>query len=424
MTSAADVRADLQTQLDSMREELVEFCTELGRNQSQNPPGDTSGMVAACRRALEGLPGVTLEDLVSEPPKVNLVVRLKGGKPGRRLVMNGHLDTGPVPDLEKWTVPPFGGLARDGRLYGRGIADMKGGVAANVFALRALSKFRDWLGGELALMLVGDEGTGGKHGTQYVLKLKPDLAGDAMLSGDVGSSHVVRIGEKGFIFIEVEAYGRSAPGAQPHRGDNAILRLILALQALMSLEKAEPPIPPAMKVAIDKAGEISEAVNGAGETHMLTHTTVNIGLIQGGVRINNVPSKASARIDIRIPPGLSVATIRNQISQLLGKFENIQWRELDSAEPNWTAPDEEIVRFVHRNAAAVLGIPVGISIRPGFSDGRFFRQLNVPTVVYGMTPHNGNAPDEYLQIDELVALFKVHALAAFDYLSMVSEYPN
>ncbi len=409
-------RRQLRTSLLEARQDLIDLCARLGRNDSQNPPGDTRGMVATCRQMLD-VDGIALEELVSEAPKVNLVARLSGQAPGPRLVMNGHLDTGPVPEPSQWTRPPFGGAVEGDRIYGRGIADMKAGIAASVMAMRTLAPFRAHLAGELVLMLVADEGTGGRHGTQFVLANRPELAGDAMLSGDVGSPRVARIGEKGFLWIEIEATGRSAAGAHPHLGDNAIERLIAALSALRGLEAQAPPIPPGMLAAIEKASGVSEQINGAGETRTLTRNTVNIGLIQGGIRINNVPSRASARVDIRMPPGSSVAQVRDLVAGALAGIQNVAWRELDFAEPNWTAPDEPIVRLVARNAEDVTGQPVGISIRPGFSDGRFFRLKNVPTVTYGATPINGNAPDEQVLIEDLNAVFQVHALTAFDYLA-------
>jgi acetylornithine deacetylase/succinyl-diaminopimelate desuccinylase-like protein len=238
-----------------------------------------------------------------------------------------------------------------------------------------------------------------------------------VLSGDVGSPSVARIGEKGFVWIELEAQGRSAAGAHPHLGDNAIDRLIAALAALRSLAQSTDPLPAGIRAAVEKAAPLSEPLNGGpGETRTLTEVTLNIGLIQGGLRINNVPSKASARIDIRIPPGSSVAGMQRKIEALLSSMPQITWRMLDSADPNWTNPDAEIVQLLAANAEAVLRQPVGISIRPGFSDGRFFRERNVPTVVYGVTPNNGNAPDEYVLISDLEAVYRVHACTAFDFL--------
>jgi acetylornithine deacetylase/succinyl-diaminopimelate desuccinylase-like protein len=135
---ARDVQAArkrLAARLESSRDQLIRFCSELGRIDSRNPPGDTTAMVAACRGMLDGVAGIAVEEIAGEMPKVNLIATLSGGSPGARLVMNGHLDTGPVVDPELWTVPPFGGVIAAGRIYGRGIADMKAGVAVDVLAM-------------------------------------------------------------------------------------------------------------------------------------------------------------------------------------------------------------------------------------------------------------------------------------------------
>ena len=410
-------RKQLAARLESNRDELVRFCSELGRIDSRNPPGDTTAMVAACRGMLDGVAGITFEEIVSEAPKVNLIARLSGRSPGARLVMNGHLDVGPVVDPERWTVPPLGGVVSAGRIYGRGIADMKAGIAIDVLAMRLLAEFREHLCGELVLMLVADEGTGAQHGTQFVLETRPELAGDAMISADAGTPGIAKIGEKGFVWMEIEAQGKTAGSAHPHLGVNAIERLLPALDAIRTVADSTLPIPENIRAAIEKTGERSETLNGAGETHTLTHITVTIGMVQGGVRINSIPSKATARIDIRMPPGSTLAHVRSQIAHALDRIPHVTWRILDAAEPTWTAPEEAIVVAVARNAAALMGKPIDFSIRAGFSDGRFFRQRSVPTVVYGVTARNGTAPDEHVLISDLEAVFKVQALTAFDYLA-------
>jgi acetylornithine deacetylase/succinyl-diaminopimelate desuccinylase-like protein len=407
----------LRARLEENKDVLIQLCSALGRADSRNPPGDTTSMVQACRALLDGVPGIVVEEMINEHPKVNLIARLAGARPGRRLVMNGHLDTGPVPDPTQWTVPPFGGVVAEDRIYGRGIADMKAGIAAIVMAVRTLAEFRSALAGELALVLVADEGTGGRHGTQFVLAQRPELAGDAMLSADVGSPRVARIGEKGFLWIEITAQGRSAAAAHPHLGDNAIDHLIAALTAVHTVRNGVSPLPPAIAAAVEKAAPLSEQLNGAGETKTLTGITVNTGMIQGGIRINNVPSQATAKVDIRIPPGMTVGEMRTRIDAALSRMRNIRWTILDSAEPNWTTPDAEIVELLVQNANATEPRPIGVSIRPGFSDSRFFRERKIPSVVYGATAHNGNAPDEYVLISDLQTLYCVHTCTAFDFLS-------
>jgi acetylornithine deacetylase/succinyl-diaminopimelate desuccinylase-like protein len=414
---AQTIREALAKRLNSSRDQLVRLCSEFGRVDSSNPPGDTTAMVEACRRMLDGVAGVAVEEIARERPKVNLIARLSGGAPGPRLVMNGHLDNPPVFYPERWTVAPFGGVVAAGRIYGRGISDMKAGVAAQVLAMRELAAFQEHLAGDLILMLVADEGTGGRAGTQYVLEKRPELAGDAMMSADAGSPLVARIGEKGFLWIEIEAQGKPAASAHPHLGVNAIERLLPALHAIAKVAEGTMPIPPAIGAAIEKASPRSEASTGMGETHTLTHITVNIGMVQGGTRINTLPGQASAKVDIRMPPGTTIADMRSRIANVLDGIPDVAWRILDAAEPNWTEPEEAIVAALARNAAAVLGQPVGCSIRAGFSDSRFFRQRGVPTVVYGVMPYNNNAPDEHVLIGDLEAVFKVHALTAFDYLT-------
>jgi succinyl-diaminopimelate desuccinylase len=413
--NAEKIREALAKRLDGGRDQLVRLCSEFGRIDSSNPPGDTTAMVEACRRMFDGVAGIAVEEIARERPMVNLIAHLSGGAPGARLVMNGHLDNPPVFYPERWTVAPFGGVVAAGRIYGRGISDMKAGVAAQVLAMRELAAFREHFAGDLVLMLVADEGTGGHAGTQYVLEKRPELAGDAMISADAGSPLVARIGEKGFVWIEIEAHGKPAGSAHPHLGVNAIERLLPALHAIPKVAEGAVRIPPAVGAAIEKASLRSET--GAGETRTLTHVTVNIGMVKGGTRINTMPGQASAKVDVRMPPGTTVADIRSRIASVLDGIPDIAWRILDAADPTWTAPEAAIVGALARNAAAVVGQPIGLSIRAGFSDSRFFRQRGVPTVVYGVTPHNNNAPDEYVLIDDLEAVFKVQALTAFDYLT-------
>src|SRR5205807_8338255 len=109
------------------------------------PPGDVSAAAAAALEILRDIKNVEIERYEPAPGIVNLVARVAGGKAGRRLVFNGHLDTFPIGDA--WTVPPLGGVLSDGRLYGRGVADMKGGIAGSIVAASILSDCReDWAG--------------------------------------------------------------------------------------------------------------------------------------------------------------------------------------------------------------------------------------------------------------------------------------
>jgi succinyl-diaminopimelate desuccinylase len=416
---ATDARAAFETEVRGSRDRLVALCADLVRIDSQNPPGDTGPLAAAIERLLADEPGIATRRITAKAPAVNLLATIAGHAAGRRLVMNGHLDTFPAGDPARWTVPPLGGAIVDGRIYGRGAADMKAGLAAAVLAAKLLARHRTAWSGELVLTLVGDEETGGLWGTQHLLKAVPEAAGDFMLSADAGSPQVVRIGEKGQLWLEVAAAGKANHGAHVHLGVNAIERLTAALDLLKGLRAMPCPIPAEVLAVMRAAQPVSEAVSGVGEAHTLAHVTLNIGRIEGGSAVNIIPDAARALCDVRFPPGLTVADITREIDRLIGNARGIAHRVLSATEATVTDPDHEGVRLAVANAASVVPGGAVVNMRVGFSDARFYRLHGVPSIVFGPTPHNMGGPDEHVTIDDLFAVFYVHAMTAFDYLSRV-----
>jgi acetylornithine deacetylase/succinyl-diaminopimelate desuccinylase-like protein len=410
-------RAAFEKEVRASRDRLTELCAALIRIDSQNPPGDTGPLAAAIERLLGEAPDIETRLVTARAPAVNLIARLAGRAAGRRLIINGHLDTFPIGEAARWTVPPLGGAIADGRIYGRGAADMKAGLAAAILTARLLARHRSEWAGELVLTLVGDEETGGLWGTQHLLKTVPEAAGDAMLSADAGSPQVVRIGEKGQIWFEIVAEGKANHGAHVHLGVNAIERLMAALAALTALRAMPCPIPEDVLAVMRAAQPVSEAVSGAGEAHTLAHVTLNIGRIEGGSAVNIIPDSARALCDVRIPPGLAVADIEREVGRLIGGLPGIAHRVLSATEATVTDPDHECARLAIANAAAVVPGGAVVNMRVGFSDARFYRLHGVPSIVYGPTPHNMGGPDEHVTIDDLFAVFYVHAMTAFDYLT-------
>ncbi|MCZ6774796.1 MAG: M20/M25/M40 family metallo-hydrolase [Proteobacteria bacterium] len=419
MSQASD-RERLASRVDDLRDEVVTFCAALVKSDSQNPPGDTAALAEMIENRLRDVPGVELRRIVAKEPAVNLVVTMSGAGPGRRLVFNGHLDTFPVGDAAAWSTPPLGGAIENGRIYGRGASDMKAGIAASVMAFQLLAEFRDSWSGEVVLALVGDEETGGVWGTQYLLANVKEAVGDAMINGDAGSPLVARIGEKGYLWVKVDATGMPNHGAHVHLGRNAIETLWTALEPILALRDAPCPLPDKIAETIRTAKPISEALSGDGESETLQRITVNLGRIEGGLNINTIPDAASALLDIRLPPGVAIAEIQARVAALLDPLPNVAWEVLSACEPNWTDPDHELVRLIGDNARAATGKSVAINLRPGFSDARFYRQNGVPSVVYGVAANNMGGADEYATIEDLHAVFAVHTLTAFDYLSTAS----
>ncbi len=170
-----------------------------------------------------------------------------------------------------------------------------------------------------------------------------------------------------------------------------------------------------MRRAILDATAVSETVSGDGESETLQRVTLNVGTLEGGVAVNIVAEAVRARIDIRLPPGLDTAAVLRAAARALDGFEGIESRVLSTSEPNVTDPEHEIARLAAKNGEEVLGSRVVHNISVGFSNSRFFRERGVPAVVYGPTPHNMGGADEYVTVDDLFAVFYVHALTAFDY---------
>jgi acetylornithine deacetylase/succinyl-diaminopimelate desuccinylase-like protein len=365
---------------------------------------------------LAAIPGAVVSRHEPSPGIVNLVARIDSGRPGRRLVFNGHLDTFPIGENLGWTVDPLGGLVREGRLYGRGVSDMKAGIAASILAASVMAgRTQAWCG-EIVITLAGDEESMGNLGTQWLLENVAEAKGTAMVSGDVGSPLVVRFGEKGLLWIEVSAVGKAAHGAHVHKGVNAIDRLLAALDALKRLEQLPVAAPREISEAVALAAPLSESLSGAGESDVLQRVTVNIGTIEGGVSPNLVPSQARAQGDIRIPVGITTQQVIDQLDAWLGPMEGIQWRVVQRSEPSFTSPRHELVQLALGASEQVTGSKPVANMRVGASDARLYRAAGVPTIVLGCTPYGMGAADEYVELDELLNLAKMHALIAQGYL--------
>ena len=395
---------------------LVELTQALVRADSQTPPSDTRRTAEIAIGFIAGLPGINIARHPSEPPVMNVVARIVGGLPGPRLVLSGHLDTYPIGERARWSVDPLGGEIRDGRLYGRGSADMKGGVAVLLYVMKAFAELGRPFPGELVLALAGDEESMGELGTQYLIDTVPEVRGDAVIVADVGSLSIVRCGEKGMIWLDVTAQGRSAHGAHVHRGDNAIDSLLACLTRLKSIEALPVVLPVHVARTMAAAEGLSEPLGGAGERAVMSRITVNIGHIDGGLSANLVADRAMAQA--RHPPadGNDRRVRRGRDQTHHGRppagppHRDAALRaDLDGSRPRHRAG-------VSPAAGKVLQQSVCANMRVGASDARLWRRAGIPTVVCGLTPHNLGAPDEYLDIAELPRLAAIHLSAAAQFL--------
>lgn len=405
--------------------DAVQIVQKLVQAASPNPPGDVNAVAITAVEQFKQLfdetsfPNVEISLHKTSPDVTNVVIVIDSCRPGKTLVFSGHLDTYPIGDPAQWTVPPFGGQLSDdkSRVYGRGAADMKGGIAASMVAMWAVAQQKDDWDGQMVLALAGDEETMGTLGTKWLLdNVDAVKNADAVIVADAGSPLVVRTGEKGLLWLELSAAGKAAHGAHVHHGVNAIERLIEAIACVKELEKLKVKGPDEVLEAIEAATPASSKLAGDGEADVLRRITVNVGTISGGTSMNLVPDSATAKLDIRLPYGITTAEVVEHIRNRLELLQGVSFNVLRQYDPTWTSPLEEIVKCTLNTAKEHINPKAVINMRVGASDARLYRQRGIPTVVVGLTPFNMGGPDEYCLVEELKQVASVHAFTAFEFL--------
>jgi succinyl-diaminopimelate desuccinylase len=400
--------------VEARQDEWVGLLTDLVRRPSPNPPGDTREAAALVAGHLERR-GHRAEVIAGQPTMPNVLATLDNGA-GRHLILNGHLDTFPVGHDARWTRDPFGGEVADGRIFGRGVSDMKAGVTASIAAFCLLAERRAAWTGRVTLAAVADEETMGPWGANYLVDRHPRLRGDAVLIGEPSTPRTVRFGERGMVWVRLVASGQSAHGAYPHAGSNAIFPVAAALQALRELEAAPWAVPREVTTRIDEAREATDALLGAGASDTLASVTVNAGLVRGGTKINLVADHCEAEVDIRLPPGASTGEVLRHVGRIVRRHAGMRYEVLHLSEPNWTSPDLPFMQIVGQAVTRVRGEAPFFNISSPGTDSRVFRRVGIPVAVFGPTPYGMGAADEHVTVADFLDTVRVHALSGLEFL--------
>jgi succinyl-diaminopimelate desuccinylase len=415
-SNVLSTRSSLKSRALSNKREVVDLTLRLLGKPSENPPGDTRALASEVAGLLAS-PAIEVQVHPSSTEIHNVVARVRGNGKGARLILNGHLDTFPLGNSADWTLSP-NGCERNGRLYGLGVSDMKGGLAASIFALRNLAAFREFWRGEVVATFAGDEETMGVLGTQFLLDTVPEARGEAVICADAGSPKVLRIGEKGLLWLRISAAGRSAHAAHVHRGDDAIDKLITVLIRVAGLREWPVANREDVRSVIDRARSVSEPLSGQGESEVLQKVTVTFGTLYGGRLPNLISDSAVATADIRLPLGYTVNDVKKAVMEMIAGMEGIAIEFLRAYDPSWTSPEHPLVTSLQGACREIMDTDPVVNMRVGASDSRLYRRAGIPTVVCGLTPHNMGAADEYVEVDELCALGVMMTLASYDYLNM------
>lgn len=400
MTNISTARTLIRDFIDSHFDEQIAMLQALVRCASDNPPGDCAPHAEVAARlyeaqgfAVERHP-VPAEEAVRHGMRsvVNVVVRQRFGTgSGPVVALNAHGDV--VPPGAGWSTDPYGGEVRNGWLYGRGAAVSKSDFTTYGQALRALSAAQQAgtpLDGSVELHLTYDEETGGMTGPGWLLSQglsRPDYVLSAAFS------HHVVVAHNGCLHLEVTLHGLSAHAARPDTGHDAIEAAATLLPALYRYRDTLTQRP--------------------SKTPGISHPTMVVGLIEGGINTNVVADKLTLRIDRRIVPEevpeQVEAELREVVAHACAGLNGIraEVKQILLARPFAPAPGSDaFVALVCEEASAVMGKPVTPIGVPLYTDARLYSEAGIPTVMYGAGPEslieaNGHRADERVPLDEL-----------------------
>jgi succinyl-diaminopimelate desuccinylase len=355
--------------------------------------------IAYCEKTLAAAGFETsVVSMVDEMPSLIATI---GNDDGPTLGFNAHVDVVPIGERAAWTHDPFGAEIVDGRIYGRGAGDDKASVTAQVMAALALVRSGLPLKGRLVVNEVADEESGGYHGAKYVTE-NAFFTPDFMIVGEQTMNEVA-LGEKGASPTVIEVRGRTAHGALPWEGANAIEAMA---EIIVALRREYWPV-------------LAERTNP-----YFHPSSASINLFTGGVKTNVVPDYAEIYVDRRLVPGEDPATVIAEIEaiaqRVIADFPRCSVRACEKWTGSTATMSDEGSPLVQAMVGANSRLGLSTSLR-GFSmatDGRFWAHQGIPTIIYGPgDPKLAHIPDEWVGVDEIIQATRAYALAAVSMLT-------
>ena len=370
---------------------LVSLLKDMVRIDSVNPslvPG-AAGEAEMAEYCADYMRSLGLETIVYdvERGRPNAVGVLKGGGGGRTLLLNGHTDTVGV---DYMTIDPFQPEVIDGKLYGRGAFDMKGGLAASMAALKVVVDSGAALKGDVILAAVCDE----EYASIGTERLMEDVTADAAIIGEFTGGDI-QVAHKGFVWIDVETHGVAAHGSRYWEGVDAISKMGKVL------------------AAIDALGEDLLAV----EHPLVGPASVHASIIEGGRELSTYPDHCKLQVERRLIPGETRATVEGELSGMMEaigasdpKFQ-AEHRITFYRGPMEISRDEEICRLIHEGTVKITGADPNYIGGTGWMDSEIIWNKGIPVVCHGPSGEGAHAKSEWVDLESVVNVAKVHEYA-------------
>jgi acetylornithine deacetylase/succinyl-diaminopimelate desuccinylase-like protein len=407
--------------LNEVEGEVAGLLSDLIRINTSNPPGNEMESAKYLAETL-GEEGIDCELFESAHGRGNLVTRLKGTGKRPSLLLLSHLDVVPA-NHEEWTVDPFGGVIKDGFVWGRGALDMKGMTAIEVMTMKLLKRKKIKLKGDVILAATADEEKGGNFGIGYLLRKHPEKiqalyvlneggGGGVAIATPTGNIFVVQTAEKGILWVKIKVRGTPGHGSVPASADNAILRMNRVIEILSehrfqplitqtvagfvrelakgdaSLEKPLNQLladPESSDQIIEEVNKI--APNMAKELKPRIENTIAATMINGGTKENIIPSECEAVFDCRILPGQTTAQMLGLIKDLLYDIDStkLTFEVLQAQEPSESPVDTPLFNTITK---VLRNFDPNCKVTPilmtGGTDSRYFRERG--STCYGFQP--------------------------------------
>jgi succinyl-diaminopimelate desuccinylase len=409
---------------DATKDEIIDFLQGLVRIPTENPPGREYRACAEFvgrRMAQLGykveyipVPPELLPELAPEGDgleRVNVIGRLPGSRGRPVLHFNGHYDV--VPAGPGWSVDPFGGEIRDGKLYGRGSSDQKSGIAAQVFVPEVVRRAGYRLLGTLESSATPDEETGGFAGVGYLVRtgaIARDRTDYVVITECLDKDRVC-IGHRGTLWMEVQVFGRKAHGSMPSLGVNAVE------VAGEIIHRIESRLKPVLGTRVTDLPVVPEAAKRA---------SIAVTVIEGGTKVNTVPDVCRLRLDRRLVPGETIAGAVEEVRSICedlckerGNDFRYEVKSLMQVGPTLVSEEARVVRVFREAGRQVMGAVPGLVISPGSDDQKFIvQQAGIDEcIIYGPgLLEQAHQTDEYVPVQDVLDAVKVMTLAAMQLL--------
>jgi succinyl-diaminopimelate desuccinylase len=406
--------------IEARRDELVELTRELIRFPTINPPGEAYRPCAEYIGQRLKSKGFHVEYVhaVGTPgddaryPRINVIARREGGTPGPCVHFNSHIDV--VQTGGGWTMDPFAAIVKDGKVFGRGACDMKGGMAASIIAVEALIDSHADFPGALEISGTVDEESGGYGGVHYLAErgwFSPPRVDHVIIPEPLNVDRVC-IGHRGVWWTEVETLGRMGHGSMPFLGDCAIRHMHAFI------ERLERDLYPRLA---ERRTEMPVVPSGA------RHSTLNINSIHGGQTESAgypapcVADSCRVILDRRVLIEEDMQDAKDEIRRLLDQLAKerdgfrYHMRDIFEVRPTMTDRDGPVARSTAAAIRRVIGRQPEFICSPGTYDQKHIDRIGKlrDCIAYGPGILDlAHQPDEYVVIDDMVNSAKVMALAA------------